>query len=76
MKSVIEATALFLIGIVVIAFGMFVGEWLVDSFGRDTAVLVTICWLFWFVCLGVIQLRNMKATHKPQSDQKATGEGA
>ena len=35
MKSAIEATALFLIGIVVIAFGMFVCEWLVPFlFGR------------------------------------------
>lgn len=61
MKSAIEATALFLIGMIVIAFGVFVGEWLVDSFGRDTAVLVAICSCFWGVCLGVIQLCRGKA---------------
>ena len=56
MKSAIEATALFLIGIVVIAFGMFVCEWLVDSFGRDTAILVGICSLFWCACLCAVQM--------------------
>lgn len=55
MKAAIEATALFLIGIIVITFGVFVCTWLVDSFGRDTALLIAGCSLFWCACLGVIQ---------------------